>query len=169
MQRKTDSVANAINDDGTAAGSYSRGAFIRSATGQIQTFSIVNQLKITPEAINKAGTVTGYCADSSLMTHGFVRRPDGTISTFDNPAWIQAAQHTEVLRHLERAVMRQHHAAAADPDARGCRGDWPRSAPPGWRTPKSGCRGARPPNTGDTLTHPPGEPIGGCCAVRRQP
>ncbi len=36
---------------------------------------------------------------------------------------VQRAQHAEVLRHLQRAVVGQHDAAAADADTRGRRGD----------------------------------------------
>src|ERR1700685_4510850 len=35
----------------------------------------------------------------------------------------QAAQHRERLGDFERAVVRQHHAPAADADSRGCRRD----------------------------------------------
>ena len=36
---------------------------------------------------------------------------------------VEAAQRTERLGHLQRAVVRQHHAAAADPHAARARGD----------------------------------------------
>ena len=38
-------------------------------------------------------------------------------------AGMHAGEHAEALRHLERAVMRQHDAAAADPHMRGRPGD----------------------------------------------
>jgi hypothetical protein len=36
--------------------------------------------------------------------------------------WVERLQHAELLGHLERAVVRQHHAARADPDAARHRG-----------------------------------------------
>ena len=39
----------------------------------------------TPVAINLFGAVTGYYADTNAALHGFVRAPDGTITTFDGP------------------------------------------------------------------------------------
>jgi hypothetical protein len=33
--------------------------------------------------INPAGTVTGYFDDVNFVAHGFVRTPDGSITTFD--------------------------------------------------------------------------------------
>jgi hypothetical protein len=38
-----------------------------------------------PNAINPAGTVTGYFEDASFVSHGFLRTSDGTITVFDPP------------------------------------------------------------------------------------
>src|SRR5690242_2562274 len=57
----------------------------------------------------------------------------------------QAAERAEVLRHLERAVVRQHHAAAAHADARGGGSDRP---DPHLRA------GARETGGGVVLSHP---------------
>src|SRR5215831_12481713 len=38
-----------------------------------------------PSAINPAGGICGNIADANNMSHGFVRAPDGTITTFDGP------------------------------------------------------------------------------------
>ena len=37
------------------------------------------------EGINLAGTIAGLYADASFVFHGFLRAPDGTITTFDAP------------------------------------------------------------------------------------
>ena len=47
------------------------------------------------------------------------RAPDAEVDAVG----IQRVQHPELLRHLHRAVVRQHHAAGADPNVRGLRGD----------------------------------------------
>jgi hypothetical protein len=36
-------------------------------------------------AINPAGAITGFYVDASNMVHGFLRAPDGTITTVDAP------------------------------------------------------------------------------------
>ena len=36
-------------------------------------------------AINQAGTIAGYYFDSNPVTHGFLRAPDGSFTTFDAP------------------------------------------------------------------------------------
>lgn len=38
-----------------------------------------------PEGINVLGVVAGYYNDSNLVSHGFIRTPDGKITTFDVP------------------------------------------------------------------------------------
>ncbi len=35
--------------------------------------------------INPAGAITGFYVDPNHVNHGFVRAPDGTITTFDAP------------------------------------------------------------------------------------
>jgi hypothetical protein len=37
-------------------------------------------------SINLVGAITGYYIDSSFSAHGYLRAPDGTITTFDGPA-----------------------------------------------------------------------------------
>jgi hypothetical protein len=37
-----------------------------------------------PQSINPAGAITGYYTDASGLSHGFVRAPDGAITTFDD-------------------------------------------------------------------------------------
>jgi hypothetical protein len=39
----------------------------------------------TQYALNSAGAFTGWYVDTGSVSHGFVRAPDGTITTFDAP------------------------------------------------------------------------------------
>src|SRR5258707_375622 len=39
-----------------------------------------------PLAINPAGAITGFYSDVNFVAHGFVRAPNGTLTTFDFPA-----------------------------------------------------------------------------------
>src|SRR5207248_3394543 len=49
-------------------------------------------------SINPAGTITGRYSDASDVLHGFLRTPDGTITTFDAPnAGTDPCQGTIVL------------------------------------------------------------------------
>ncbi len=52
---------------------------------------------------------------TELATAG--RPPDAEV----DPAWIERLEDAELLGHLERAVVRQHHAARADADRRRAR------------------------------------------------
>jgi hypothetical protein len=52
---------------------------------------------------------------------GAGRAPEAEVDALG----VQAAQRAERLGHLERAVVGQHHAAAAHPDPLGARGDRP--------------------------------------------
>ena len=88
---------NGINDLGVITGndidtnSVSHG-FVRTPDGRITIFDDsqapagtgANQ-GTTPEAINDLGEITGYYTDGNGATHGFVRTPDGQITTFDAP------------------------------------------------------------------------------------
>ena len=38
----------------------------------------------SPSGINPAGAITGYYCDA-VTCHGFLRAPDGTVTTFDFP------------------------------------------------------------------------------------
>jgi hypothetical protein len=86
-----------INDLGVVAGydvdtnSVYHG-FVRTPDGQIIIFDDsqapagtgANQ-GTTPVGVNDIGVITGYYIDGNNATHGFVRTPDGKITTFDAP------------------------------------------------------------------------------------
>ena len=47
------------------------------------TFTVSGAVSTAAAAINPKGTVTGSYTDSHGKAHGFVRTPDGTITSFD--------------------------------------------------------------------------------------
>jgi len=86
-----------INTEGAVTGGYvtednvSHG-YVRTPDGRITKFDVPaagtdgSQGQGTyAEAINNAGAVTGQYIDSNDVQHGFVRAPNGTITTFDAP------------------------------------------------------------------------------------
>ena len=71
----TETGAGAINEKGNAIGYYtvgstSGGGFMRSANGDINTFS-----SYTPFAINKSDVIVGQYFDAKGKLHGFIRTP----------------------------------------------------------------------------------------------
>jgi hypothetical protein len=91
-----------INATGTVAGNYNAGGgsapdlfrgFIRDASGAITTFEAPGAgtgpgqgtFTAIATALNSEGAVTGNYLDASNVYHGYVRVPNGTISTFDVP------------------------------------------------------------------------------------
>jgi len=92
----------AINNDGVIAGYYIDASivahgFLRAADGTFTTIDVpgagTGGFGFTPiggifqgtvaDAINQAGTITGFWVDANFLMHGFVRAADGTITTFD--------------------------------------------------------------------------------------
>jgi hypothetical protein len=60
---------------------------ISSATAQqptFTTFDLPGSIQTQASNINAAGAITGYYAEN-CVAHGFLRAPDGTITTFDPP------------------------------------------------------------------------------------
>src|SRR5437762_3035556 len=52
-------------------------------TATITTFDPPGATRTIALSINPAGAITGYYVDASSGFHGFLRAPDGTITTFD--------------------------------------------------------------------------------------
>lgn len=88
---------NGINDLGMVAGndvdtnSVSHG-FVRTPDGDITIFDDSQapagtgaSQGTTPVGINDLGVITGSYVDGNNVNHGFVRTPDGKITTFDDP------------------------------------------------------------------------------------
>ncbi|HTX76263.1 MAG TPA: hypothetical protein VMD29_08670 [Terracidiphilus sp.] len=88
----------AINDLGVVAGEYIdtntvQHGFVRYPDGKVETFDAPGagadpgSYEGTWSAvINNLGVVTGDFYDVNYVTHGYVRAPDGKITTYDDPA-----------------------------------------------------------------------------------
>jgi hypothetical protein len=83
-------LLSSINRSGVIAGSCSTGepgapanGFIRDSLGNIAIFNPTGTTGTAPVAINGQGFITGYYNTSAGQTLGFVRTPDGTITSFD--------------------------------------------------------------------------------------
>jgi hypothetical protein len=75
-----------INSKGAVAGRYSGtlsgpGGFLRAADGQLTTFT--DCLEIS--GMNRGGWVVGTNSDFFSVYHGCVRKPSGSVLTFDEP------------------------------------------------------------------------------------
>jgi hypothetical protein len=74
-----------INNSGVSSG------FVRYQDGQIITFDVPGSVATIPVSINTAGDITGYynlpskTQPSYDIPQGFVRTPEGKITTFGNP------------------------------------------------------------------------------------
>src|SRR6266567_1962026 len=87
-----------INPTGAITGRYTdasnvRHGFLRVPNGTITTFDapgagtgpFQGTFPATEEGLNPAGALAGATVDGSNVFHGFVRAPNGTITTFDAP------------------------------------------------------------------------------------
>jgi hypothetical protein len=91
--------AGNINPTGTIAGLYQDASnvfhgFVRAPDGAITTFdapgadttdAFFGTLPDFTSGLNQAGAVSGEYIDANIVFHGFVRAPDGAITTFDAP------------------------------------------------------------------------------------
>ena len=86
-----------LGPDGSVVGFFVDGAntthgFLRTPDGKITVIDAPgagrdtpNQLGTVAASINALGTIAGYYVDSQNIAHGFLRRPDGFIETWDVP------------------------------------------------------------------------------------
>ena len=87
-----------INPSETIAARYSDASgmyhgFLRAPDGTITTFDAPNAgtgpgqgtFVFVTDCLNPAGAITSASLDASNVWHGFLRAPDGTITTFDAP------------------------------------------------------------------------------------
>jgi hypothetical protein len=86
-----------INADGTITGflqdtNMLTHGFSRSPEGKFTTFDVPGEGTVVgswqgayASDINAEGAITGYYADANWVVHGFLRTPDGRITTFDAP------------------------------------------------------------------------------------
>jgi hypothetical protein len=84
----TQTYASAIDNKGTITGMWAdttnaEHVYLRSLGGRFETFSAPGSPDITPDSINSAGIVAGSYGDT--REDGFVRKPDGTFTTFTVP------------------------------------------------------------------------------------
>ena len=90
--------AYSINPGGAIAGWYSDASgvvhgYLRARDGSFTTFDVPGAggagtgpyPGTLASFINPAGAITGLYTDTNYAAHGFVRAPDGTITTFDAP------------------------------------------------------------------------------------
>jgi hypothetical protein len=88
----------AVNPSGVIAGIYIDEnfvfhGFVRDRDGTINAFDapgaagteIGGNDLFAPGAMTPAGTITGTYFDESFVSHGFLRTPDGSLTTFDVP------------------------------------------------------------------------------------
>jgi hypothetical protein len=70
---------NSINAAGVIAGNYygcgAEHGFVRDRDGKLTTFDPPGSTSTQPTSINDAGAITGFYADASGVTHGFLRSP----------------------------------------------------------------------------------------------
>jgi hypothetical protein len=89
-------LAEDINPEGVIAGEYSDAinvvhGFLRTEDGAFTTFDVSGAgtgpgqgtFVASVEGLTPAGALAGYYTDQSGVNHGYVRAPDGTITTFD--------------------------------------------------------------------------------------
>jgi len=86
-----------INQFGAIAGYYTDASnlvhgYLRSPWGDITTFDIPGQESLgigcyadCSVGLNDWGAITGYYLDANNVYHGFVRSPQGEVTTFDAP------------------------------------------------------------------------------------
>jgi probable HAF family extracellular repeat protein len=76
--------ASGINDTGDIVGTYNTSTanvgFLLDKHGNLTTFNALGSDDTIAEGINNAGQVVGHFFD-----HGFLREPDGTVTSFDAP------------------------------------------------------------------------------------
>jgi hypothetical protein len=105
-----------INNFGAITGTYEDAnsvfhGFVRSPEGKFTTFEAPDADTTAGDfngtfanGINDAGAITGFYADASGGTHGFLRSPEGAFTTFDVPGSAMGATIANAL-NLEGAIV----------------------------------------------------------------
>src|SRR5437588_229521 len=75
--RAPDGTFTIFDDPGAGTGSMSCGTI---GNGQVPRAYLTN-----PNGIDQTGAITGFYFDANFVGHGFLRTPDGTITSFDAP------------------------------------------------------------------------------------
>src|SRR5262249_21248466 len=83
-----------INASGVITGTYEHGnsdrGFVRAADGTFTIFDPSGSVDTEPRAINASGDIIGTYDTADKVTHGFLRKADGSIQTTDDRAAISA-------------------------------------------------------------------------------
>lgn len=69
-----------------------------------QSIDVTGAVGTAAATINDVGEIAGDWADSTFLSHGFVRRPDGRIVTFDPPGMAFPAQPAPIAEPLGTTV-----------------------------------------------------------------
>jgi uncharacterized membrane protein len=93
MAGRDGTVVTGANDNGEIVGNYKTGSlgpshsFLRSAAGTYSEFDPPNTQGPGSSAagINDTGTIVGEYGDANLVRHGYLRRPNGSFVTLDDP------------------------------------------------------------------------------------
>jgi hypothetical protein len=78
-------VPSGINGSGATTGMDGDKSFIQTAGGHVTTFSVPGSVQTVALKINNAGTIVGYWFDSGSLSHGFIRKADGSIVSLSPP------------------------------------------------------------------------------------
>ena len=94
-------IARSINDGGAIAGEYldsnqAAHCWLRAVDGTLTAFDVPGSMAlsfggtlfmgISLSRINAGGTIIGSFTDANGVYHGFLRAPDGTLTTLDAPS-----------------------------------------------------------------------------------
>ncbi len=89
VPNSADTFPATINDGGEIAGSVfgaaGGNAFIRDQNGSFTVFNVPGVRDFGSMEINAPGVVAGSYLDANLVSHGFRRTADGTLTTIDVP------------------------------------------------------------------------------------
>jgi hypothetical protein len=87
-ERSTQTIPININKSGVITGVYNLDVgFVRAANGTIITF-LVDDSATYPNCVNDGGYIVGY-DNFNDVANGFLRAPDGTITTIDLPGAVE--------------------------------------------------------------------------------
>ena len=85
----TDTIPTAINSFNQIVGLAKINnkfvSFLRSGSGKFVILSLPGASDFRANAINDSKQIAGWYTDSSNVSHGYIRQPDGTLTFFDEP------------------------------------------------------------------------------------
>jgi len=76
-------IVYGISPTGSIVGTQPSQAFVRDAKGTVTIFNVAGSIGTLPSSINQSEEIAGIWFDVSSKSHGFVRSPQGTITSFD--------------------------------------------------------------------------------------